>query len=89
VTVNASYRNSLAEGAARATYDAAITQAAQILVDACYQRDMLAATHGTRAVAEAAWYPGHPLGSIDAIQAAYEARQQQARRHVITAPTAA
>ena len=43
---------------------------------------MLAATHGTRAVAEAAWYPGHPLGTVDAIQARYEELQEEARQRL-------
>lgn len=73
------YRDSLPDDEARACYDAACARFAQRWVDACYERDLLAATHGTRAVAEAAWYPGHPLGSVDAIQARYEELQEQAR----------
>jgi hypothetical protein len=74
------YRDSLPDDATRVRYDEAVTAAAKVLARACYERDMLAATHGTRAVAEAAWYPGHPLGSVEAIQAAYEQRREQARQ---------
>jgi hypothetical protein len=74
------YRDSLPDNETRARYDQAITRAAQVLADACHERDLLAATHGTRAVAEAAWYPGHPLGTVDAIQSRYEELRDQARQ---------
>jgi hypothetical protein len=76
------YRDSLPDEETRARYDDAILAAGRILAQASYDRDMLAATHGTRAVAEAAWYPGHPLGSIDAIQARYEQLQERARQQL-------
>ncbi len=66
------YRDSLPDEGTRARYDEAITGLAHTYVDACRERDVLAARHGSRAVAEAAWYPGHPLGTVDAIQARYE-----------------
>lgn len=66
------YRDNLPADA-RAAFDAAIAKAAALHVQACRDTDELAATRGTRAVAEAAWYPGHPLGTVEAIQASYEA----------------
>lgn len=51
----------------------------QEYADACAERDELAATGGTRAVAEAAWYPGHPLVTVDEIQRRYEQMQDEAR----------
>ncbi|MFF9088596.1 hypothetical protein ACF1BE_19630 [Streptomyces sp. NPDC014991] len=43
----------------------AIRAAAQALVDAVAER----AARTPRAAAEAAYYPGHPLGSVEAIEA--------------------
>jgi hypothetical protein len=43
----------------------AIRAAAYVLVEARIARDSLS----PRAAAEAAWYPGHPLESVDAIEA--------------------
>lgn len=74
------YRDSLPDDATRARYDEAIAAAAKVLARARRERDMLAAAHGTRAVAEAAWYPGHPLGSVEAIEASYTGLREQARR---------
>jgi len=73
------YRDGLRPDA-RERYDAAAEQVAQVLAEIRYERDMLAATDGPRAVAEAAWYPGHPLGTVVAIQAHYEQLQVRARR---------
>lgn len=43
-----------------------------------------------RAAAEAAWYPGHPLGSIEAIEAKIRARRaEQAAEQQIPQATAA
>jgi hypothetical protein len=79
------YRDSLPDDQTRARYDEACARAGQVLAQARYERDLLAATAGTRAVAEAAWYPGHPLGTVDAIQARYEELQEQARHRQKTA----
>jgi hypothetical protein len=73
------YRDSLPE-AQRGAFDACISAAAQICADACARQAHLGTTRGTRAVAEAAWYPGHPLGSVEAIQARYEELLDEARR---------
>lgn len=43
----------------------AVRSAAEILVDAVAER----AARTPREAAEAAYYPGHPLGSVDAIEA--------------------
>ncbi|NEC92187.1 hypothetical protein [Streptomyces sp. SID12501] len=43
----------------------AIRAAAEALVDAVAER----ASRTPREAAEAAWYPGHPLGSVEAIEA--------------------
>lgn len=43
----------------------AIHAAAQALVDAVVERE----SRTPQEAAEAAWYPGHPLGSVDAIRA--------------------
>lgn len=45
--------------------DKAIRAAAEVLVDAVAER----ASRTPREAAEAAWYPGHRLGSIEAIEA--------------------
>lgn len=74
------YRDSLPDNETRGRYDDACTRAGQVLAQARYDRDMLAATRGTRAVAEAARYPGHPLGTVEAIQAAYEDLREESRR---------
>ncbi|MEZ0090064.1 hypothetical protein [Streptacidiphilus sp. EB129] len=53
----------------------AIQRAAQILAETVRQQ----AEMTPRQQAEAAWYPGHPLGSIEAIeQAVIERRQRHA-----------
>lgn len=44
--------------------DRAVRAAAEALVDAVTER----ASRTPREAAEAAWYPGHPLGSIEAIE---------------------
>ena len=75
-----SYRDSLPDDAARGRYASAITAAAQVLARACHDQDTLAAAAGTRAVAVAAWYPGHPLGTVEKIQDRYEQMQATARR---------
>jgi hypothetical protein len=75
------YRDSLLDDETRARYDEAIAAAARFHVRACLEEDLLAATQGTRALAEAAWYPGHPLGSVEAIQARYEALREKSRRN--------
>jgi hypothetical protein len=66
--------------AEREGYDAAVANSNQRRLPACRERDLLAATEGTRAVAEAAYYPGHRLGSVEAIEAAYIERQERERR---------
>jgi len=43
----------------------AVRAAAQALLDAVAER----ASRTAREAAEAAWYPGHPLGSVEAIEA--------------------
>lgn len=47
------------------TRDEAIRAAAAALLDAVAER----ASRTPREAAEAAWYPGHPLGSVEAIEA--------------------
>ncbi|MFE7837462.1 hypothetical protein ACFU53_15910 [Streptomyces sp. NPDC057474] len=47
------------------TREQAIRAAAESLIDAVAER----ALRTPREAAEAAWYPGHPLGSIEAIEA--------------------
>jgi hypothetical protein len=74
------YRDTLPDEETRARYDDACAKAGQVLAQARYDRDLLAATRGTRAVAGAAWYPGHPLGSAEAIQARYEQLQEEGRQ---------
>lgn len=49
----------------RATRDSAIRAAAAALLDAVAER----ASRTPREAAEAAWYPGHRLGSVEAIEA--------------------
>jgi hypothetical protein len=53
---------------------------AQQLADACAEQARIVATEGPRAAAEQAWYPGHPLGTVEAIQARYEQLQDETRR---------
>lgn len=43
----------------------AISSAAVIFAHACFERDARSA----REAAEAAWYPGHRLASVDAVEA--------------------
>lgn len=74
------YRDTLPGDEARARYGAAIASAATAFAAACRDRDGLAAAEGPGAVAEAAWYPGHPLGSPGAIEARYEQMQEAARQ---------
>jgi hypothetical protein len=70
------YRDSL-PATSRGKYDTAVTTAGEMLARICLDTDILAAEHGTRAVAEAAWSPGK---SLDAIEASYTALQQAARQ---------
>ncbi|MFE5658317.1 hypothetical protein ACFQ9H_19270 [Streptomyces sp. NPDC056517] len=49
----------------------AVRAAAQALIDAVAER----ATRTPRQAAEAAYYPGHPLGSVEAIEAAIVRRR--------------
>jgi hypothetical protein len=51
----------------------AIQAAAQALVDAVAER----AARTPREAAEAAYYPGHPLGSVEAIEAEIIRRREQ------------
>lgn len=51
----------------------AIRAAAEALVDAVAER----AARTPREAAEAAYYPGHPLGSVEAIEAEIIARREQ------------
>jgi len=60
------------------TKNEAITAAAPILRDASAERDALASSEGPRAVAEAAYYPGHPAGSAAAIERLYRDMQTAA-----------
>jgi hypothetical protein len=59
--------------------DRAIRGAAEALVDAVAER----ASRTPREAAEAAFYPGHPLGSVEAIEA------EIIRRRVLAAESAA
>jgi hypothetical protein len=60
------------------TRDEAITAAARILRDASAERDALASSEGPRAVGEAAYWPGHPLGSPEAIAQSYRDMRDRA-----------
>ena len=51
----------------------AIRAAAEALVDAVAER----AARTPREAAEAAYYPGHPLGTVDAIEAEIIRRREQ------------
>ncbi|MEV5911112.1 hypothetical protein AB0M00_19690 [Streptomyces chartreusis] len=55
------------------TREEAIRAAAEVLVDAVAER----AARTPREAAEAAHYPGHPLGSVDAIEAEIIRRREQ------------
>jgi hypothetical protein len=61
------------------TRDEAIAATARILASASAERDQLAAAEGPAAVAQAAWFPGHPLTAPE-IEAQYSAMQTSARR---------
>jgi hypothetical protein len=73
------YRDSLPDDETRPGYDTAIARAAALLAKAYQDTHLLAHTHGTRAVAEAAWHPGHEL-TVEQIQARYEAMREAAGR---------
>jgi hypothetical protein len=75
------YRDTLPAGQ-RAAYDAAVREAGQALRDACGRRDQLAAERGTRAVAEAAQWPGHL--PVEETQAHYEGLQDRERKRLRT-----
>ena len=51
----------------------AIRAAAEVLLDAVAER----AARTPREAAEAAYYPGHPLGSVEAIEAEIIRRREQ------------
>ena len=55
------------------TRTAAIRAAADVLLDAVAER----AARTPREAAEAAYYPGHPLGSVEAIEAEIIRRREQ------------
>lgn len=66
--------------------DEAIQAAGQILAMARAKRDSMS----PREAAEAAWYPGHPLKTIDAIEALIVSQRAAAvRRANLTLPAAA
>ncbi|MCX5209705.1 hypothetical protein OG689_10465 [Kitasatospora sp. NBC_00240] len=52
----------------------AIRAAALVLVEACAERDALS----PREAAEAAWYPGHRLVTVDAIEALIIRQREEA-----------
>ncbi|GAQ52124.1 hypothetical protein [Streptomyces acidiscabies] len=56
--------------------DRAIAAAASALVDAVTER----ASRTPAEAAKAAWYPGHPLGSVEAIEAEIRRRREEAAR---------
>lgn len=59
----------------------AIRGAARVLVEARAERDALS----PRQAAEAAWYPGHRLETVDAIEALIVAQRTEAeQRHLRT-----
>lgn len=60
-------------------YDACVRNAGRSLAEGTRAMHELAAEQGSLAVGKAAWYPGHPLGSPEAIAAAYEERIARAR----------
>ncbi|WP_125262354.1 hypothetical protein [Streptomyces alboflavus] len=63
----------------------AIRAAAAALLDAVAERAALT----PREAAEAAFYPGHPLGSVEAIEAEITARREQERAQPAELPLAA
>ncbi|MFD0358414.1 hypothetical protein ACFVHW_32480 [Streptomyces sp. NPDC127110] len=65
--------------------NSAIHTAAQILISAVAER----ATRSPRQAAEAAFYPGHPLGSVNAIEAEITRRRAQAQVAAPALPQAA
>ena len=69
------YRDSLPDDETRARYDAACAAAGRVLAAGCRDRDRLYLEQGALAVGRAAFYPGHRLGSPEAIAEAYEARR--------------
>jgi hypothetical protein len=70
------YRDTLPAGQ-RAAYEQAVREAGQALRDACGRRDQLAAEQGTRAVAEAAQWPGHL--PVDETEQYYRSLQDRER----------
>jgi cation transport regulator ChaB len=75
------YRDTLPAGQ-RAAYEQAVREAGQALRDACGRRDQLAAERGATAVAQAAWHPGHRLGSVEAIERYYRGLQDEELRRL-------
>lgn len=71
-----------AVGAQPSTREDAIRAAAAALLDAVADR----ASRTPREAAEAAWYPGHRLGSVEAIEAEIIRRREQEAPSV-TLPT--
>ena len=65
-------RDSLPDEETRARYDQAVAAAGVVLARALADVAVLSAERGALAAAQAAWYPGHPLGSPEAIAARYE-----------------
>lgn len=63
------------------TRDEAIQSAGQILAMARAKRDALS----PQEAAEAAWYSGHPLGSVDAIRSLIIEQRAEAVRRAKTA----
>ena len=64
--------HSLPDDASRERRDAAIANAARAYAEAVRARDELAAARGSLAVGDAAWFPGHRLGSREAIARYYD-----------------
>ena len=73
------YSDSLPPGQ-RAAYFAACKEAGRMLAIAYKAQAELYRREGSRAVAEAAWYPGHPLGTVEAIEARFLRLLEEARR---------
>ena len=71
------YRDSLPDSR-RALYDAAVAEAGAVLARTLADIEALAAAQGPHAVAAAAWFPGHGLGTADAIALHYEQLHAQA-----------
>lgn len=63
----------------------AIHTAARALISAVAER----AVQSPRQAAEAAYYPGHPLGSVDAIEAEITRRRTETQAAVPALPLAA